>query len=278
MINVFFTSYYGKIKAFDPEKYALISISGKPPVYWTGEKYRKLAPSWSIWNDWHNSREAAKKAPPEQRDELRRTADELYTARFKKEILGKLNPMDVLNDIKLLSNGKIPVLMCYEESFEFCHRHLVAKWLNDYSKAMRENNAGYDDNLLVREYIPSMDAVAVDPNPLFESKLAPCCKNCAHISASYEGTCRCTCKKRIEKKVEQALNNVIQLYGVWHGQGIDGTAFGCFVENAMENLKTANKLFYEWKDYDNLSPMMEEPNNISYCDCYDGNETDGGMQ
>ena len=29
-------------------------------------------------------------------------------------------------------------LLCYEESEEFCHRHLVAKWLRDFGYEVKE--------------------------------------------------------------------------------------------------------------------------------------------
>ena len=47
-----------------------------------------------------------------------------YVKHFYDEVLKNLDPNKVYNDL----DGA--VLLCYEESYEFCHRHIVASWLN----------------------------------------------------------------------------------------------------------------------------------------------------
>ena len=42
-----------------------------------------------------------------------------------------LNAESVYRDLEKLSNGDDCVLLCYEKSGDFCHRHLVANWLSD---------------------------------------------------------------------------------------------------------------------------------------------------
>lgn len=49
-----------------------------------------------------------------------------YTERYYKDVLLKLDPDKVFKDI-----GFNSVLLCWEKPKEFCHRHLIAKWLND---------------------------------------------------------------------------------------------------------------------------------------------------
>ena len=49
--------------------------------------------------------------------------EEYYILNYYKEVLSKLDPTQVLNDL----DGKI--LLCYEKETEFCHRFLVADWL-----------------------------------------------------------------------------------------------------------------------------------------------------
>ena len=41
-----------------------------------------------------------------------------------------LDAQRVYEDLERLSNGRDCVLLCYEKSGDFCHRHLVADWLN----------------------------------------------------------------------------------------------------------------------------------------------------
>lgn len=50
------------------------------------------------------------------------------------EILSKLNPEKVYRDL----NNKI--ILCYEKPTDFCHRHLVAIWLNQNGFECREFN------------------------------------------------------------------------------------------------------------------------------------------
>jgi len=54
---------------------------------------------------------------------------------FNEQVLDKLNATDVVLDFSRLSYdyniGKKDVcLICYEKPSDFCHRHLVAEWLN----------------------------------------------------------------------------------------------------------------------------------------------------
>ena len=48
---------------------------------------------------------------------------EAYTQRYYNETLSKLDPQKVYNDL----DGKI--LLCHEPPGAFCHRQLVARWL-----------------------------------------------------------------------------------------------------------------------------------------------------
>jgi len=52
-----------------------------------------------------------------------------YTARFRLEVMDQLDPKDAL---ATLQGFHVPymVLLCYEKPGSFCHRHLVAAWLN----------------------------------------------------------------------------------------------------------------------------------------------------
>jgi uncharacterized protein (DUF488 family) len=51
-----------------------------------------------------------------------------YLAHYR-AILEKLEPRTVFTDLHLLANGKEPVLLCWEKANVFCHRRLVAEWL-----------------------------------------------------------------------------------------------------------------------------------------------------
>ncbi|NQU54095.1 MAG: DUF488 family protein [Bacteroidetes bacterium] len=53
---------------------------------------------------------------------------EEYTRQFNNG-LKKLDARKIGNELHLLSQGKNVVLLCHEKEGDFCHRQLVAKWL-----------------------------------------------------------------------------------------------------------------------------------------------------
>ncbi len=55
-----------------------------------------------------------------------------YIAIYNKEVLNKLDPAKVAAELE----GK--TLLCYEKSGTFCHRHLVAEWLQKHGYKVRE--------------------------------------------------------------------------------------------------------------------------------------------
>ena len=73
------------------------------------EKYPDLIPSLSLLRAWRAGS----------------ITKETYVERYYNETLSKLDPQKVYNDL----DGKI--LLCHEPSGEFCHRRLVARWLED---------------------------------------------------------------------------------------------------------------------------------------------------
>lgn len=90
-----------------------ISIAVGSPRYVTVDlKLKELAPSWDLLQDLRNDR-----------------IDEFeYERRFNLQ-LSKLNPLEIYNKILKLTNDSEPVLMCHCKKENFCHRHLVAQWL-----------------------------------------------------------------------------------------------------------------------------------------------------
>jgi len=78
-----------------------VSISLYPPRGWTGRRYKALAPT---------------------RQMLKMTNGE-YRAAYQ-EILDRLDPRKVYQEL-----GEDAILLCWEKPGEFCHRRLVAEWL-----------------------------------------------------------------------------------------------------------------------------------------------------
>lgn len=105
-----YTSYFSNAKKLGANNIEIIGISLYPPKWFTGVSIKSLAPSYSIFK-YSNT-------------------EEEYTARFKAEVLSRLDAKSIYERIKSFSNGKDVALCCFEKPYEFCHRHLVAEWLN----------------------------------------------------------------------------------------------------------------------------------------------------
>lgn len=104
-MKTFFTSYYAR-SGTNPNALAISIVS--PPFY-KGAKYLLLAPTWDLLK--------AYKAG---------TVDERGYTEWYLRLLAerKLTPKKVVEEIKEGS-----VLLCYEGPGKFCHRHIVAEWL-----------------------------------------------------------------------------------------------------------------------------------------------------
>ena len=75
--------------------------------YFNGALYRKLNPDYSYMNDLESE----------------------YVPKFNQK-LKNLSAKSVIKELEELSLGKDVVLLCHEKAGEFCHRRLVADWLN----------------------------------------------------------------------------------------------------------------------------------------------------
>ena len=114
-----YTSYFGNRKLKNDPRLFLVSIALYPPKDYFGKSYRELAPHPEMLRDW-------------KRDHC----ESDYIRDFDL-ILGELDPESVVTQLMALSGNfknlnYYPdiVLLCYERPGEFCHRHLVANWLN----------------------------------------------------------------------------------------------------------------------------------------------------
>ncbi len=106
-----------------------ISICGKAPDWYKGIQYKKLAPKYGFFMEWKKNHD-----------------NDYYIEHFNSEVLSKLNYKIVSADLHLFVPYEIReqlqdnlcnspdwhiALICYEKPSDFCHRHLVAKWLSD---------------------------------------------------------------------------------------------------------------------------------------------------
>ena len=123
-----YTSYFSKVKALYGQNPNLVfvSIAGKTPNWFDNSlleifKYPKLAPNYEWWNTWKD-----KFGVDLESDE----SISWYTKKYYENVLNKLNPIFVKQELLELSDRKDVVLLCYETPEKFCHRKLVKEWFN----------------------------------------------------------------------------------------------------------------------------------------------------
>jgi gamma-glutamylcyclotransferase (GGCT)/AIG2-like uncharacterized protein YtfP len=103
-----YTSYYGNLKKLKEKNVLAIGISLGKPKWFTGMMYQVIAPTYPI---------------------LQMEDEKIYTELFVKKVLGLVKAKKVYDDLKMLSSGRDVAILCYEKPEDFCHRHLVAVWL-----------------------------------------------------------------------------------------------------------------------------------------------------
>ena len=114
-----YTSYFAKLKSL-PDNIIPVSICGKAPDWYTGLQYKKLAPKYDFFMKWKENHD-----------------NDYYIKCFNEQVLDKLDILTVVRDLIDLTSanesivGKNFCLICYEKPSDFCHRHLVADWLNE---------------------------------------------------------------------------------------------------------------------------------------------------
>jgi len=99
------TSYFSK-SSKNPNA---VSIARSSPVWYTGQEYKKLAPSYNLLMKYKNDGD-----------------QEYYIKKYNEEVLDKLNPSEVFKEL-----GSEAILLCWEGPKKFCHRHLVANWFEN---------------------------------------------------------------------------------------------------------------------------------------------------
>jgi uncharacterized protein (DUF488 family) len=123
-----YTSYFAKLKSL-PNNIIPISICGKAPDWYKGLQYKKLAPKYGFFMEWKQNHD-----------------NDHYIKCFKEQVTDTLDVDIVVGELtnKALSSvsgdisNKDICLICYEKPSDFCHRHLVADWLNKHGYECKE--------------------------------------------------------------------------------------------------------------------------------------------
>ena len=113
-----YTSYFGNLKKLTQGGVMPINISLYPPKWFRGSSLMYLAPKSFML--------------------AKNISEEYYTKIFNEQIIPAVSLPMLVKDIETRSQGKDVALLCYEKPGEFCHRHLVASWLNKKGYVVEE--------------------------------------------------------------------------------------------------------------------------------------------
>jgi uncharacterized protein YeaO (DUF488 family) len=106
-------------------------------------EYKALAPNWKILDKFK------KKV----------ISEEKFILAYKEQ-LNELNPASVVEHLNFLTGGEEPVLMCHCSKTKFCHRHLLADWLENKLGIHIEEFGSSDhirkDGYLIKKEEPSL--------------------------------------------------------------------------------------------------------------------------
>jgi hypothetical protein len=105
-MKTLYTSYYAR----SGKRPGAISISAKAPFFYKGDATLTLAPSWELLRAYKEGKIDAYG----------------YTEWFGRLLKERnLTPRTVIDNLK-----EGATMLCYEKVGDFCHRHIVAVWLN----------------------------------------------------------------------------------------------------------------------------------------------------
>lgn len=105
MIKIY-TSYFGQLKNLAKDGIVPISIARYTPQYFKGRLLIEVAPTGPML----------------------KMEEEEYRKAYA-EILRHVDVNKLLSSIQEISGGRSVALLCYEKIGEFCHRRLLAEWI-----------------------------------------------------------------------------------------------------------------------------------------------------
>ena len=92
-----YTSYFAQLKNL-PKDVIPIAICGKPPKWYKGLLYKKLAPKYKFFAEWKKNQD-----------------NEFYKRHFYSEVLGVLQADNVVKELFAMAKSEKIALICYEK-------------------------------------------------------------------------------------------------------------------------------------------------------------------
>ena len=112
-----YTGYFAKSRFYEKKKLKQISVAQFNPSWYNGVSFPELAPSKELLGDY----------------KYNGISQEEYKIRYLNELSrpAAMRSIEKLKEMTETSDRDI-ILLCYEVSEDFCHRHLLADFLNQY--------------------------------------------------------------------------------------------------------------------------------------------------
>lgn len=111
------TGYFAMAKKYKKLGFCTISVAQFNPSWYNGVSFPELAPSKELLGDY----------------KLSGLSTDDYTKRYFEELQRPeaVASMEKLK-MKALTDSRDLILLCYEKPGEFCHRHLLSRYLNEH--------------------------------------------------------------------------------------------------------------------------------------------------
>ena len=111
---IIYTSYFGNLKHIPP-KILPVSIARFPPRWYKGHQMKSLAPPEKLlWK--------AKQGKTDKED---------YRLQYLGEIEKRFTPSSLYDSLISTCGGQDIALLCFEKRGQFCHRRILAQWLEE---------------------------------------------------------------------------------------------------------------------------------------------------
>lgn len=105
-----YTSYFGNHRQLERKNIMMMAVSLSVPTGFKGPRLPELTPTQNIL--------------------LMKNAPGNYRKYYRMFILDRLNAQEIVEKIQRIGQGRDVALCCYEKPGRFCHRQLIAEWLN----------------------------------------------------------------------------------------------------------------------------------------------------
>ena len=107
-----FTSCFKFAKDLDSSRFFVVSISRFPPRGFQGHCCYDLAPSADLLKRYKGG-----------------LSQDLYSVEYRRDVLDRVDVHRVFEGLAHLACGRDIVLCCFEPAFDFCHRRLLADYV-----------------------------------------------------------------------------------------------------------------------------------------------------